>query len=97
MHVYFKKAVKLDKALFIGTSDHDIQVFHRIVDRNAFLHRQVIIDLQLILGIIGSEEGEQTCQLFAFTQFIHKCFVDLVEILVIRSGVFIQQTQGESA
>jgi len=53
-----KEVIETNKALFIGTTDHDIQVIHGLFDRNAFLHGQFIIDFQFVLWIIGRIKGK---------------------------------------
>jgi hypothetical protein len=65
LHVDLEEPAEADEALLVGAADEDVEVVERRADGDALLHRELVVDHQLVLGIVRREEGEEPGELRA--------------------------------
>src|SRR5262249_22197183 len=80
----------------VCTTNEDRECVHRIADRYTFLHRYLVIDLDLVLRIVRTKEGEKTGKFFTFAQVFHKIPRYLVKLVIVTTVRFIEQLQCET-
>ena len=95
LYIHFEELVKPDKTMFIGTSNQDIEVIHRLADRYSFLHGHVVVNLQFVLRIVGGEEGKQARELFALAQIVHEFLIDFFKLMVVGIAVVLSSKRKE--
>src|SRR5690606_31626369 len=84
LHVHLVELVEQDEALLVRAPDQDIEVLERGRDRYTLLHRDVVVDDELVLWIVGGVEREDILHLLALRQRCQERIRHLPEALVIR-------------
>jgi len=64
-------------------------------DRHALLHGHVVVYDQLVLRVVGGEEGEQVLQFLAFFHGGHELVVHFSEPLVVGRIRLVEEHHGE--
>jgi hypothetical protein len=86
-----------DEALLVRAPDHEVEVLHGLADRDALLHRLLVVDDELVLRVVGRVEGEEAGQLGALAQRRHELLVDAVELVVVGAAGLLEHTERHAA
>ena len=97
LDVELEELAKLDEALLVSAADEDGEIVHRLADRDAFLHGDLVVDDELLLRIIGAEECEEAPQLLALAERLHELVVHHLEVVVVAGVRLVEQAQREAA
>ena len=89
--------IEADESLLPSAANEDVEVVHGLFDRDALLHRHVVVDDQIVLRVVGGVEGEQIGHLLAFLQGGHEFFGHFTQSLVIGGERFIEDQHRDAA
>src|SRR5690606_7628998 len=95
--VDLEEVLEPNEPLLVSASNQDIEVVHCGLDRDSLLHREIVVDDELVLGVVRCKEGEESCELLALAQVVHELLIDSIELLIVGAVCLIEQAQSKSA
>ena len=88
---------KRNESLLPRAADDDREVVHRLSDRDAFLHGDVVVDHHLVLWIVTCEKREQPLDLGPLRQRCHKFLGHLAQPQIVRRVCLVEHADREPA